>query len=85
LLTTRFKPIKSEGTFFLLADYSEVSVANELDFAKELTKKHGVTLIPVSAFYKDSSALASNNNLVRFCFAKKNETMEKALEVLSTI
>lgn len=85
LLTTRFKPIKSEGTFFLLADYSEVSVANELDFAKELTKKHGVTLIPVSAFYKDSSALASNNNLVRFCFAKKNETLEKALEVLSTI
>ncbi|MDY0272955.1 MAG: methionine aminotransferase, partial [Advenella sp.] len=85
LLSTRFKPIKSEGTFFLLADYSDISSAHELDFATELTKKHGVTLIPVSAFYKDSSALASNNNLVRFCFAKKNETLEKALAVLSTI
>lgn len=85
LLNTRFKPIKSEGTFFMLADYSEISLINELDFATELTKKHGVTLIPVSAFYKDSSALTSNNNLVRFCFAKKNETLEKALQVLSTI
>lgn len=69
----------------MLADYSEISLINELDFATELTKKHGVTLIPVSAFYKDSSALTSNNNLVRFCFAKKNETLEKALQVLSTI
>ncbi len=85
LLNTRFKPIKSEGTFFMLADYSEISSANEFDFATELTKKHGVTLIPVSAFYKNSSALASNNHLVRFCFAKKNETLKKALDVLSTI
>ncbi len=85
LLNTRFKPVKSEGTFFLLADYSEISSSNELDFTKKLAIENGVALIPVSAFYKNPSVVGSNNNMVRFCFAKKNETLEKALEVLSSI
>lgn len=82
LKETRFKPIRSQGTFFLLANYSEVSDQRELEFAKWLTQEKKVTLIPVSAFYRDPEADSSNHSLVRFCFAKKQETLEQALSVL---
>ena len=85
LKETRFKAIPSDGTFFLLADYSEISDENELDFAIQLTKKMGVTLIPVSAFYQDSRSIEANNHILRFCFAKGDETLEKAIELLKKI
>lgn len=85
LKETRFKVLPSPGTFFLLADYSEIAKISEADFAIWLTKEYGVTVIPVSAFYKDSNAKASNHNLVRFCFAKKEETLANAIEKLKKV
>ncbi|MDO5666867.1 MAG: methionine aminotransferase [Alcaligenaceae bacterium] len=83
LQKTKFKPIASDGTFFLLADYSEISDQLEADFAIYLTKEVGVTLIPVSAFYQDTKSSDANNQMLRFCFAKSDETLEKAIELLS--
>lgn len=45
----------------------------------------GVTLIPVSAFYQDSRSIEANNHILRFCFAKGDETLEKAIELLKKI
>lgn len=81
LNSTPFKIIKPEGSYFLLADYSEISDLKDTDFAFYLTEKFKVATIPVSAFYKNSP----NQKLVRFCFAKKEETMEKALQNLQKI
>ena len=85
LQDTSFKPIKSDGTFFLLADYSAVSQENELSFARSLTINHGVGLIPVSAFYKNPESFEANNNLVRFCFAKTQDTLETAIARLQAL
>ena len=85
LRETKFKPFKSDGTFFLLADYSEISNDSEADFAIKLTKEVGVSLIPVSAFYKDSHSLEANNKTLRFCFAKNDFTLETAIKRLKQI
>ncbi|ETD72724.1 aminotransferase, partial [Pelistega indica] len=85
LLKTKFKPIRSDGTFFLLANYSDISKQSEYDFVTELTKKHKVGLIPVSAFYKDSTSEEANNYLVRFCFAKYDATLNEAINRLIAI
>ena len=82
---TKLKPIKSDGTFFLLADYSEISDMKETDFCFWLTEQAGVTVIPVSAFYEDSNSDYANNKLIRFCFAKQNDTLSQAIERLSKI
>lgn len=75
---TSFIPLPSLGGYFQLYNYENVSKKDELDFAIQLTKEAGVTAIPVAAFYKD----AVNNSVLRFCFAKKEETLEKAAERL---
>ena len=85
LRNTRFKVLPSPGTFFLLADYSDISDQNEADFAVWLTQTHGVTVIPVSAFYQSSDATASNHQLVRFCFAKQKATLDLAIERLTKV
>lgn len=85
LKNTNFKPIPSDGTFFLLADYSEISNQLEADFAIKLTKEVGVSLIPVSAFYRDTKSNEANNQILRFCFAKSDETLEKAIKLLKQI
>lgn len=85
LAQTKFKPVKSAGTFFLLADYSEVSDLPEADFAKWLTVEHGVGVIPVSAFYRDPDSPEANHSLVRFCFAKREATLDAAIERLQTL
>lgn len=78
LETTPFKVIQPEGSYFLLADYSEISNLSDNEFAFWLTEKFKVATIPVSAFYQNSP----DQKLVRFCFAKKEETLEKAIENL---
>lgn len=78
LKQTPFKVIQPKGTYFLLADYSNWSDENDFEFAKWLTETHKVTTVPVSAFYKNPP----NQKLIRFCFAKKEETMEKAIQLL---
>lgn len=83
---TRFKPIKSDGTFFLLANYRAInSTMQEADFAQWLTREHGVALIPMSAFYRDPSSKQANNGLVRFCFAKRDGTLDEAVDRLMAL
>lgn len=85
LANTRFNVLPSPGTFFMLADYSNISDSTESDFAIWLTKHHGVTVIPVSAFYENPTAPTSNHHIVRFCFAKKDTTLDQAIERLTKI
>ncbi|ANY18096.1 pyridoxal phosphate-dependent aminotransferase [Bordetella pseudohinzii] len=85
LAGTRFRALPSPGTFFMLADYSEISKEKEGDFAQRLTIEHGVTVIPVSAFYRDPQADGSNHHIVRFCFAKKDATLDAAIERLAKV
>ena len=85
LKQTKFIPLASPGTFFLLADYSKVSNQNESDFSIWLAKTHGVVVIPVSAFYSNPNHDESNHNLIRFCFAKKETTLDEAIIRLQKI
>lgn len=78
LSQSEFKILKPKGSYFLLADYSEISDLNEFEFSKWLTVNHKVAVIPVSVFYDDPP----EQKLVRFCFAKKEETIEKSVEKL---
>ncbi|HLT28116.1 MAG TPA: aminotransferase class I/II-fold pyridoxal phosphate-dependent enzyme, partial [Zeimonas sp.] len=81
LAGTRFRLLDCEGTFFQLVDYSAISERNETDFAKWLTTEVGVAAIPLSAFYER----AVENRVVRFCFAKTDATLERALERLGAL
>ncbi len=85
LQKTRFIPMPSQGTFFLLADYSQVSDLPEAEFARWLTIEHKVGVIPVSAFYRDPNASESNHRLVRFCFAKQDDTLDAAIDKLALV
>ncbi len=75
---TKFRALPSSGSYFQLYDYSALSNELENDFAVRLTKEYGVTTIPVSAFYTD----ATDHQLLRFCFVKKQETLDRAVERL---
>ncbi len=85
LKNTRLVPLESESTFFLLASYQGVSEQAELEFSRWLTTEKGVAVIPVSAFYLHPDAPESNHQLVRFCFAKDNATLDKAVALLSSL
>ncbi len=79
---SRFKPLTSSGTYFQLLDYSEISDDNnEMAFAEKLIKENGIASVPVSPFY----ITPLNNNILRFCFAKSEETLEKAAEIICKI
>ncbi|TNF24461.1 MAG: aminotransferase class I/II-fold pyridoxal phosphate-dependent enzyme [Bacteroidetes bacterium] len=75
---SRFKLRPSEGTYFQLLDYSDISDEKDTDFAVRLTKDTGVAAIPVSVFYHQKN----EDRFLRFCFAKEDETLEKAAEKL---
>ena len=81
LAHTRFKLLPSEGSYFQCVDISEVSDLNEADFCKWLTTEIGVAAIPLSAFYGNGF----DQRVVRFCFAKKDETLNTALERLAKL
>ena len=72
---TKFKPLSSHGSYFQCYSYSGISDESEKDFAIKLTKEYGVTTIPVSAFYEKEQ----NNKVLRFCFAKKESTLDAAV------
>jgi methionine aminotransferase len=76
-----FKLLPSQGTYFQLADYSAISKQSDVEFCKELVVKHGVAAIPVSVFREDKK----QQHLIRFCFAKDEETLIKAAERLCKI
>ena len=75
---TRFKPIASNGSYFQLFNYSEISEESENDMAIRVTKDFGVATIPTSAFYKNGK----DDKVLRFCFAKKEATLEEAVNRL---
>lgn len=82
LRASPFEPLPCEGSYFQLADYSKVSDEPDLIFAKRLATEHGVAAIPLSPFYKDPP---SGQRILRFCFAKQDETLDDALERLCAI
>jgi methionine aminotransferase len=81
LAGTRFKLLPSQGSYFQCVDISEVSDLNEADFCQWLTREVGVAAIPLSAFYGNGF----DQRVVRFCFAKQDETLRSALERLKTL
>jgi methionine transaminase len=66
------------GSYFQLVDYSKISDEKDVDYAVRLTAEHGVAPIPMSVFYHKNI----DNHYLRFCFAKENETLERAAEKL---
>ena len=79
--TTRFTPLPSYGSFFQLYKYDRISDEPDKDFVLRMTKEYGVASIPVSVFYQDNT----DHRVIRFCFAKKEETLERAAERLIKI
>ena len=78
---SRFKPLHSEGSYFQLYDYSAISDEPDTEFVKRILLEHGVAAIPVSVFYSSHK----QGRVIRLCFAKKEETLEKAAALLSKI
>lgn len=78
---SRFGILPCSGTYFQLLDYSSISDEKEMAFATRLIKEYGVGTIPVSPFYHKGG----EHNVLRVCFAKKDETLEKAAEILCKI
>jgi methionine transaminase len=76
---TPFKALPSYGSYFQCYSYKGLSDESDKDFAIRLTKEYGVTTIPVSAFYKNGK----DDKVIRFCFCKKEETLERAVEKLA--
>lgn len=78
---SRFKLLPCEGTYFQTVDYSAVSKKNDVDFCRELTIEHGVAAIPISVFNDSKEDL----KIIRFCFAKDDETLISATQRLCKI
>jgi len=81
LMQTPLTPLHCEGSYFMLADYSKISQQKDLDFAKNLTINTGVATIPLSPFYSSNY----NEKVVRICFAKKDSTIQSALNALGKV
>jgi methionine aminotransferase len=79
--SSRFSLEQSRGTYFQLLNYSAISEEKDTDFAVRLTKEFKLASIPLSVFYHEKD----DNKLLRFCFAKKEETLEKAAEIICKI
>lgn len=79
--SSRFGILPCYGTYFQLLDYSRISDEKEMAFATRLIKEYGVGTIPVSPFYHKGS----EHQVLRVCFAKKDETLEKAADILCKI
>ncbi|AWO02152.1 methionine aminotransferase [Chitinophaga alhagiae] len=78
---TRFTPLASHGSYFQCYQYHRISDEGAADFAVRLTKEAGVATVPVSAFYQSGK----DHRVLRFCFAKKEETLQKAVEQLMKV
>jgi methionine aminotransferase len=78
LSATKLECIPSYGSYFECYSFSKISNENDKDFAIRLVKDYGVATIPVSAFYQDKT----DHGVIRFCFAKKDDTLRAAAEKL---
>jgi methionine aminotransferase len=81
LAATRLRPLATTGSYFQCVDYSAVSDRSEEEFCKWLTTEIGVAAIPLAAFYQGGF----EQRIARFCFAKKDETLNLALERLARL
>ncbi len=79
--STRFRPLPCAGTYFQLFDYSAISQESDLDFCKRLTTEFGVAGIPVSSFFSD----LKDEKVIRLCFAKTNDLLLRAGELLARV
>lgn len=78
---SRFEWIPAAGTYFQLLNYKSLSKEKDAEYAIRLTKEFGIASIPISVFYHEQV----DNHVLRFCFAKKEETLAKAAEILNKI
>ncbi|MGQ0430709.1 MAG: methionine aminotransferase [Gammaproteobacteria bacterium] len=81
LAGSRFRLAPAEGTYFQLADYSAISDLPDVEFCEMLVRRHGVAAIPLSPFCDEPL----DARLIRFCFAKSDETLERAAGILRAI
>ena len=81
LKDSRFEFTPSKGTYFQLLNYKNITEKSDVDFAIELTKKNKIASVPISVFYSDGY----DAKMLRFCFAKTNETLKVAAEKLCAI
>ena len=81
MVKSRFNLLPCEGTYFQTANYSQISGESDVDFCKRLTMEFGVATIPISVFNVDNK----DAKIIRFCFAKDEETLTKASELLCKI
>ena len=79
---SRFRPLACRGTYFQMLDYSAITRERDADFAMRLTREHGVAAIPVSPFLQDG---VDPGPVLRFCFAKRDDTLERAAERLCRV
>ena len=76
-----FPVLPSEGTYFVTIDIAQIGETDEVAFCRRLVEEYGVAAIPVSAFYTQDPV----RTVVRFCFAKKDATLDAGLERLATV
>jgi methionine aminotransferase len=79
MLQTKFKALPSHGSYFQLYSYGELSDEKDMDLSIRITKQYGVATIPASAFY----TTPKDDHVIRFCFAKKETTLEEAVNRLT--
>lgn len=85
---SKFKFVPASGSYFQLLDYTKITQEKDTEYAKRLTKEAGVASIPISVFYHERPQPPSGNGgvqMLRFCFAKTNETLEQAAEKLCRV
>ncbi len=78
---TKFSLLNSKGSYFICATYNKISEEKDTELAIRMVKELGIATIPVSAFYQ----AGTDNKVIRFCFAKKKETLEAAVEKLAIL
>jgi len=78
---SKFEILPSKGTYFQLLSYKNISDEKDTDFAIRLTKEYKLASIPVSVFYQKNI----DEKVLRFCFAKKEETLEQAASILNKV
>jgi methionine transaminase len=78
---SKFKWIPSQGTYFQVVDYSDITTENDMEFATRLVREQGIATIPMSVFWEDGR----QERQLRFCFAKTKETLDKAAEIINRI
>jgi aspartate/methionine/tyrosine aminotransferase len=78
-----FKPLHAQGTYFLSADFSGLSDMADDDFCQWLVREVGVATVPISAFYQPREGVETPRSTIRFCFAKTDQEIDKALDLLA--